>query len=430
MTVEFIVDLDKGCKFLSLSTTPDIPNIPDLGMSKYTESQQRSDPSQPRTRVLKDVLRTGRWKVGYNQDGTPRFWNVTPSTLQEIKTQYRLARERGVVSNLYWGQPSKGDQHNVTARDAISPIDDVFIDQSGERMWVTSYVTPEQARELKNPAHKVSVSVHENWEDGQGQSYPLMLVHTAVVDHPVVGDQKPFTVSLANSLQMLYGDNSRGSTNMAIDFATTKEQVNKLLPEGALLGDDVTEENFNERLGDRIQILEQLSSEGEDDSSDEDDSSSSDQIPGGGVEDVTGENQIPTEMNNQNQSSDKTPAWAMSLVSTVKELKDQVTELQNDKASSGRAAFEAKLKNLGRNGLPGKVIQDKMGLGQKYGWDMAILDGLENHQAVDMSNISGQHATGNAPEVPGNGRMTDDQVREILAEKGINPADAPRFHAN
>src|SRR5262245_36833544 len=56
-----------------------------------------------RVRIVKDILRTGRWKAGRNVDGTDRFWEVTPDTLSQLADQFSDSRRRGVARNLVWG---------------------------------------------------------------------------------------------------------------------------------------------------------------------------------------------------------------------------------------------------------------------------------------------------------------------------------------
>lgn len=143
-------------------------------------------------RVVKDVLRVGNWKAGQSD------WIVTEETLKTLANDFLAMSAAGVRSSLYWGSRPDGGplgQHGVEAKNAIAPIDQVFV-QDGV-LYCSAYVTDEQAKLLNNPAHQVSVGVQPNWTDGAHKKYSLALLHVAIVDQPVVTGQGPFlTLSL------------------------------------------------------------------------------------------------------------------------------------------------------------------------------------------------------------------------------------------
>lgn len=143
-------------------------------------------------RVVKDVLRVGRWKAGQAD------WNVTDDVLKTLANDFAAMVSAGVRSSLYWGSRPDGGplgQHGVEAKNAIAPIDQVFV-QEGV-LYCSAYVTDEQAKLLANPSHQVSVGVQPNWTDGQRKTYSLALLHVAIVDQPVVTAQGPF-LTLSN----------------------------------------------------------------------------------------------------------------------------------------------------------------------------------------------------------------------------------------
>lgn len=155
---------------------------------------QAANPDKPLTRVVKDVLPVGSWKVGYTEDGKPVMWNVTRQQLNDIKEQFDLAQSQGVAFNL---ARSHGDIEKllIPTEDIISPIDQVIVEN--DTLWVSSYVTPQEAVNLQNPAMKVSPGVTTRFADGKGKPYPVMLYHVAVTDQPVVTGQGPF-LALSN----------------------------------------------------------------------------------------------------------------------------------------------------------------------------------------------------------------------------------------
>lgn len=165
-----------------------------FGAPRYSPQLQKQNPDKPLTRVVKDVLPVGSWKVGHDKDGTPIMWDVDRQQLQTIAEQFALAQSRGVAMNL---TKSHGDPETliVPTDDLIAPIDQVVLEN--DVLWISSYVTPEQAKQLQNPVMKVSPGVTTRFEDGHGNKYPLMLYHTAVIDQPTVTNQGRF-LALAN----------------------------------------------------------------------------------------------------------------------------------------------------------------------------------------------------------------------------------------
>lgn len=171
------------------------PRIPTaFGVPRFSREQQATHPELPLTRIIKDVLPVGKWKVGHDQRGNPLLWEVTREQLQLIAEQFALAQSRGIAMNL---TRSHGNLQTliVPTDDLIAPIDQVVVEN--DVLWISAYVTPEEAQRLRNPAMKVSPGVTTRFEDGEGRRYPIMLYHTAVIDQPTVTNQGCF-LALAN----------------------------------------------------------------------------------------------------------------------------------------------------------------------------------------------------------------------------------------
>lgn len=149
---------------------------------------QSLHPDRPYTRLVKDVLRVGKW-LATTSDGGQSEWVVTRETLQGIANTFRMARQNGVDPNLIWdhGSPLTG---LVSGRDLITSIDDLRVE--GDVLWCSLYCTPQQARTLSHPVHKVSIGYEPVWRDGRGRQYRHFLSHVGVVDLPVVDSQGPF----------------------------------------------------------------------------------------------------------------------------------------------------------------------------------------------------------------------------------------------
>jgi len=182
-------------------------------------------------RVVKDVLRVGRWKYGTDRaTGEPKFWDVTEDALKQLANNFPKMLANGVKPKLYWGNADKiaAGQHEVNdPRDTIAEIDQVILHDGV--LYASSYVTPDQAKKLQNAPLEVSVKAQEDWMDGEGRKYDLALLHVAIVDQPVVTKQGPF-FTLSNESP------AEGNADMTL-FEKLKAKYG--------FGDEVTVENID-----------------------------------------------------------------------------------------------------------------------------------------------------------------------------------------
>lgn len=204
------------------------------GPSKFSAVDQEASPSEPLTRVVKDILRVGSFDVT-QPDGKVLQWDVTSDSLYLLQSTYEQFHAAGGRSNLYWGASTSGDQHDISAEKAIAEIDKIFVADS--RLWVVVYVTPEVASELQNPKNRVSAAIDQNWASGQ-VIYPLIVTHVAIVDQPVVGGQLPFA-RLSNQ--------PRG-------LSMTPEQIAKLVSDGVTAGMESVLATVDQRIADRVKL--------------------------------------------------------------------------------------------------------------------------------------------------------------------------------
>lgn len=129
-------------------------------------------------RFQKDILRTGVFQLPH------RAWDVTKETLDQLVDNFRLARSRGVRVPVTWN-------HSRDARDQIGSVAELF--RAGSTLYARfSAPRPADSERLLNINHDVSVAVSEDFRDGLGNQYDLMLTHLAVVDSPVVPGQRSF----------------------------------------------------------------------------------------------------------------------------------------------------------------------------------------------------------------------------------------------
>lgn len=332
--------------------------------------QGQSADSSGLVRVVKDVLRVGKWKVGRDaRSRKPVLFDFTAEILKFIADQFALAKSRGVEFNLCntHGDPKTREVHPT---DLISPIEALSFD--GNTLWMSSLVTPEQAEYLKNPARKVSAKIVPDFVDGQGNRYPLQLVHVAVTDLPVVSGQGQFFV-LSNSEEM------------SMDFAALVDAINQLLAKFGLgtLPDGVDETSI-------VVALQAIASATPNEEANE------------GEAAPAGEAQPGMEMSSANQ-----PAISAEALEQIKSLTAKTVELSNKLAvmegEKAKAKFDARLDSLCEGGFVSAAIRKTLEqTGGKLSWDLSLLNGLDQGEAAfPRARVSKSLATGEAPPVEG-----------------------------
>lgn len=372
------------------------PRVPTLfSRPKYSPVEQAANPDKPMTRLVKDILRTGSWKVGIDAAGKPIMWPVSSNTLRQIAQQYRLAQHRGIAMNL---TKSHGNLQTgiVPTDDLISPLDEVIAD--GSTLWISTYVTPEQVANLTNPACKVSPYVMANWIDGLGNTYPEMLLHVAVTDQPVLPGQGPF-VAMANS---------QGANGM--DLATLLPLVNQLLTTagGPQIPDDADETTFVNYLKMAISMMG-----GEPEAEEAPEETPAIEGEGGGLE-------IPAVMNN----TARAPAWAQGLVSTVKALSNEIVQLKQGNQAQAKSAYIAKLVSLvaaGKISPAQRIALESQG--PSVGFALSNLQVFDLNSAVPNGGKAARAmANAGAPAVDGEKKtLTAEEHAESLKKRGLKP---------
>lgn len=171
-----------------------LPEPPDFGIPKFTPEEQAANPGKALTRLIKDVLRVGRWKEGFDAQGRPIFGDYDEPKLTTILNNAVAMIASGHAINV--GKSHGDEQLIIPPDELIAPVDAVKL--SNGVLWVSMYVTPAQADYLSNPARKVSAGLYSDYPSGDAKIYagPTML-HVAVTDRPVVTGQGPF-IALSN----------------------------------------------------------------------------------------------------------------------------------------------------------------------------------------------------------------------------------------
>lgn len=426
--------------------------------SRFTGPDRLSD---GRVRVIKDALRVGTWFVTLPDQS--RFeWKVSPRVLATLELTHKLARRNGVAFNL---TASHGDLSTliVPNNELYAPLDQVVSD--GEILWASSYVTPDVARRLANPAMKVSPGVVYNWMDGRGNQYPMAMVHLAVTDKPVITGQGPF-LAMANSqkgkgksmfvlagMQPLFmstdagadGDGGGGGGGESFkNLPATPDEwaitgggapvvidiINALLPADMYLPDGTDENTVVYNAALLLQALQP----GEEPVLEEP------QQPEAPA--VAASNRQPKILRKPGKAApaggglvaqlktQQAPAWALTMAAAVENVQQFQQQQTTGEQQRQRAAFEAEILKLGkpdgnRPAVPAAILNEKRQLAERLGsWDLGLLSGLR--PTLAMSGGVKSMATAGAPDVRLIGadeRPTAEQckaaVAGVLARRGI-----------
>lgn len=357
------------------------------------------------TRLVKDVLRVGRWKVGVDANGGPELWAVDHATLQALANAHRQSAARGVAMNLTksHGNLSTGI---VPTDELIAPVDEMIVDNG--TLWVSCYVTPQQAAYLNNRACKVSPGIWPNWIDGLGNVYPIRMLHVAVTDNPVIPGQGPF-VPMANQ------QNKKGKT---MDFAALVEQINALLERvqpGLSLPDDVSEETINLTLNVLVSALGGTSTSS--DGGGSDDSAGADGgVPPAGM---GMNNPASRTASNSNATSNEPPPWAKSLIGQVAALSNSVATLHAGTKATAQKTYTDRVVALANAGMPAREAERLTKLGRQYNWDLSLLPQAADDVPgkIPASGKAKALANAAAPKI-GNERErpTDDDCRKMAVK--------------
>lgn len=157
-------------------------------------------PRDGHVRLVKDLLRVGKWHVGDDADGNPRHVEFTAADLDAIESRFNEHKAAGIRHPLTWGHIPPG-ANDTDERQSIADIEDVF--QENGTLYFTAYMPVASAAELLAKRRECSIGLATDWTDGSGNHWPGMsLIHGAVVAHAVVPGQHPF-------IEMGYGRPSR-----------------------------------------------------------------------------------------------------------------------------------------------------------------------------------------------------------------------------
>lgn len=323
------------------------------------------NPPAGMVRVVKDVLHVGRWHTAAG------VWDVTREKLAKIAANFAARLGRGNAVNLV---NTHGDQSGVVhPRDIITQIDAAAV--IGDTLWISAYVTPDDAASLKRSGIKVSVRGAEQWRDGDGIECGPCLLHVAVVDLPVIGRQGRFK-DLAQGGRM---DPMIEALNMLLEAVGLAP-----LPEG-------TEAAALPELLKGIAIGMGAEAAEEPAAAEE----TVEDVP---VIDETG--------------GDGAAAEPM-LAALQKQVKDLSAQVAASQLAGRQAAFNLVVSQLGAAGVPAASLTKAREVAAKSGFDLSVLEPLKALPKIDMSRQARRHASGDAPAGTEPKKRTAEELKEM-----------------
>lgn len=331
------------------------------------------------------------------------MWSVTPAVLANIARDFDAMKANGVGSNL--GKTHGDENLLIHPDDLIAPIEAVKV--AGDTLWIASYVTPEQAKYLENPAMKVSVGVVPNWQDGRGKTYSMALVHVAVTDRPVVAGQGPF-LALADTAK-------GGSMNPELVDA-----INMLMEAAGLsaLGDVVDEADLISQLKGVSAALGKTVTPSDDTNTTTPPTEGTDmgaEIPMPG---------IPAPM------ADTLRKLFKSQDDRIVAMADELAQRRKADVTAAKNAFHTEAGRLLGSGVPKTVIDKKIALADKLGsYDVALLDGLAPVLNTGSRSVARKLADPNPPNVSTTDVEADRKERAaaLAKRRGISVDEAMKF---
>lgn len=152
--------------------------------------------------------------------------------------------------------PIAFDSTSPSTYDCAGYALDAYVDPSGALQVLIEPATEEDEKNFNTRVKDVSIRTN-NWLDGAGKAFNDAITHIAACFHPIMTQQKPFVPAegMALSLTMAadYTENGPEGNKAATN---SLESVCQLLAEhGFDVGDDVTPENFIERLGTALRAV-------------------------------------------------------------------------------------------------------------------------------------------------------------------------------
>jgi len=206
-------------------------------------SAQKTEDQVSTQRFKKDMLKVGVY--------THPVWewtlDITEERLHHFVTVFKEMRANGVDVEVPL-------DHSRSAADNLGYVVDMFVELDKEGV-LTLYgiheIRGQEGIDIVRRNKNVSVAIERDFKDGQGNVYGEAIIHSSIVQQPVVPGQDDFEIAA-----------SRGTVRQIPVFTLSNTKENKMNEEmlqkvRELLGasDDLTEENVLSRITEKIQSL-------------------------------------------------------------------------------------------------------------------------------------------------------------------------------
>lgn len=216
---------------------PDSLVANDEGGSFLTVSgQEETDSGAKIQRFKKDILRVGEYihpLFGWKLD-------VTEERLYHFAAAFKEMQANGVDVEVPL-------DHQMSAEDNLGYVIDMFVE--GEVLFGIHEIRGEEAIDTVQRNKNVSVAIDREYTDGKGNAYGEAIIHSSVVQQPVVPEQDDFVLIAASQ--------NAAQRKLPI-FTLRKEQTMSMFTLEELktllgAGDDLTEDNALNRIKEALE---------------------------------------------------------------------------------------------------------------------------------------------------------------------------------
>ena len=203
------------------------------GLSLYGleyESKEFQETSE-KQRFAKDIMRVGK----YTHPIAGWTLNVDTARMDKWIAAFRKMRANGIDIEVV-------KDHSARADDVVGYLVDMY--RKDDVLYGVHELIGESSIDLARRVKNVSVSVISDFVDGKGNHYGEAIVHSAIVQRPVVPNQEPFIQIAASSLT--------GSEYRQVEF---------LQRDNSIIFNEESNNNVNNSNGDNEmnELIEQLS---------------------------------------------------------------------------------------------------------------------------------------------------------------------------
>jgi len=339
---------------------------------------------------VKDVLRVGTWTWS---EGEATF---SAEDLASIADSFARQKVGRILRPLQWDH-SDPETHHASTDQVITYLSDLWVD--GETLWAAAYVTPEVAKELTEEDWPVSVHVVWNSQDQRGRTWPIQLLHVAIVDQPSMPGQKRFA-ALAAGLP-------KEGTKLDQEIVDAINQLLDAVKPGLSLPEGVDETNFPMLLKFAVSMIGGKKRAKKDDAQKDDEEE--------------------TPQDEEDGAPPVPPEGGAAMGARLKRLEQQsavlgaqLAVLQGAKAQAAERNFGEAVASLIESGTPASSRDALLKLGKANEWDVACLIGFNTKGIALGAKLKGR-ADPSAPETPRDDFKTD--LEKQLKTAGYSDAE-------